>query len=248
MLRWTARAALLASLLLGVGLPSPSPAEVAFDLELTASPSGKWVDFFSDVFAQVDGGPSYIGGPGESDGFYQYSLLPAYVTLGGGTDVFPLGADFGLAGQVYVDANSITGDGTESAPITDIEIDFAQFIADNDNIINSGYSSEFSGVTGTATIVDGDVTNVNLNSTVVFTYNATGFGLGLLPFTGTFDIVNNNWDLYCDCPETYSAGSGTIAYRWDVTGSATPVPEPVFGATLLVGAGSLAALRRRRDR
>ena len=222
-------------------------AQIPFDIELVADADGKWVDFFSDAFGQIDGGPSYPGGAGLSDGFYQFSSLPSYFTLGGGTSVFPLGANFGDVGEIYLDSSGgIPASGTVLVPIVDVDIDFTQFIADNDNVINAPYTSEFSSVSGTATVVDGDVISVTLTSTVVFTYDATLFGLGLVSFTGAFDITNNVWDLFCDCPEVYSAGGGNIGYRWDFSGLATPVPEPSVGGSLMVGALGLATMRRRR--
>jgi hypothetical protein len=235
-----------------------SPVTAAeLDLQLTANGDSRWYDYFSDVFAQADGGPLYPGGAGQNDGFYQESLLPAFVTLGAGTNVFPLGTDFGVAGTVTVDDSAVTGSGIELAPITGLSIDFDSFVADDDAVTNAGYATAFSGISGSVTYTNGVPTSIDLDSTVTFSYDYSSFGAGILDFVGDFEIVAGSFDLSVDAP-TYPSPFGTIEFEWDVTGSAaalTPPPAVPFagsvGLALLtasVGAAGIARARLARRR
>jgi len=245
---------ILATLVLSV-VAGPAFAAVV-DLELVADGDGRWSDLFSDAFGQVDGGPAYPGSPG-FDGFYQVSALPSFVTIGGGATVFPLGADFGDAGDVTVDVSGITGVGVELAPITDVAIDFTAFIANDDAVTGGGYTTSFSGVSGNVTYTDGVPTSIDLTSTVTFSYDFSAFGAGVLDFVGTFGITSNSFTLFVDSPQ-YPSQFGTVAFIWDVTGVATPVggtpSVPVAGVSGVVllacslGAAGYAAARRRRGR
>jgi hypothetical protein len=232
--------------LLGAGF---SATAAVVDLSLVADGTGRWYEYLSDAFCQVDGGPSYPGAPG-FDGSYQTSLLPAYTTLGGGSVCFPNGANFGNVGTVTVDDTGLTGTGTETASITDIEIEFNDFIADNDAIVG-GYTTMITNESGTVTYENGVATSVDLTMDVEFVYDASLFGLGLLGFNGVFSIASNDFTLLVD--ET-----NNVRYVWDVTGSAAVAGNiapavPVFGLPGLMAtvsalvAGAAFALRRRNE-
>ena len=232
--------------LLGAG---SSATAAVVDLSLVADGSGRWYEYLSDVFCQVDGGPNYPGAPG-FDGSYQTSLLPSYVTLGGGNTCFPDGANFGNVGTVTVDDTGLTGTGTETASITDVEIEFNHFIADNDAIVG-GYTTTITNESGTVTYENGVATSIDLSTDVEFVYDASAFGLGLIGFNGSFSITSNNFALLVD-------DTNVVRYVWDVTGTAAVAgniapPVPVFGLPGLMAAGSalmasaIFALRRRRE-
>ena len=223
-----------------LGAPAPARAQTVA-LDLVANPDGRWFDYFSDAFAQVDGGPLFQGGPDFADGFYLISSLPSFTPIGTGIQVFPFGADFGEVGHVSVDLSSVTGVGVEQAPITGIEIDFAQFIADDDAITNEPYDTSFSDVSGTVTFVDGSADSINLMSTVLFEYDGSGFGFDTFPFEGFFDVSNDEFILLVD-PPGIPTPFGDVRFGWDVTGFATPVPEPGLGVALASGGVFVCAL------
>jgi len=219
-------------------------------LDLVADPTGRWFDFFSDAFAQVDGGPLFGGGPDFADGFYLISSLPSFAPIGSGVQVFPFGSEFGEVGNLTIDASAVSGSGVETAPITAIDIEFSDFIADDDAITNGPYVTSFSNVIGTVTFVDGQASSVELTSTVRFEYDFSGFGEGILPFEGIFDIDESGFDLFVD-PPGFPSPFGTVRFRWDVTGTATPVPEPSVHFALTSGVLLVALLgppRRSRER
>lgn len=224
---------------------SAGPASAGtLDLELVADGNGRWFELFSDAFAQVDGGPSYQGAPG-FDGAYQASFLPNFVTIGGGLTAFPFGANWGKAGELTVDDAGLSGSGTEQAPITGIEVQFDQFVADNDAITGDGYSTTFSEVSGTVTYSDGTPISIDLTSTVTMAYDFQGFGGPVFEFTGSFDITEGRFDLDVSEP-IYQTKFGDVGYQWDITGQATAVPEPgaaVAAASCLL---VIAAMRRTR--
>jgi len=162
-------------------LASPGAARAAtFTLDLVADGDGRYYEYFSDAFAQID---QPLGGSQVLDGFFQISALPAIVELGGGADVFPNESNFASVGSLEYDESVIVG-GSGSAPITSLALDFDLHVADDDSILSAGYATSIDSVVGTVSAAAGMVTSIDLGADIVFTYDATSFGLGLLDYEG----------------------------------------------------------------
>lgn len=239
--------AALASLALALGMPSVATADWEI-VELVADPGSRWYEYLpSDVYCQVDGGPSYPGFP-DPDGFY---LASTDVAIGSGVFCHPYGAAFGpggASGAIEIDMSGVTGVGTETAPITDIDIEFNDWIADNDAIFDLTYVSDYTSVTGSVTLVSGVVTSIDsLSSTATLSYDLTAFVSGVfVPFAGTFSVTAGDFDLSV-APGPTATPLGTADYEWDYTGTAIPAPEPGTGLATLCGGLTLALLKRRRS-
>ncbi|MEM9176172.1 MAG: hypothetical protein AAGC67_13170 [Myxococcota bacterium] len=224
---------------------------VIANLELVADGNSRWFDNFSVVFAQLDGGP-FLPGFGLEDGFYRTDQLPNFSPIGTPITVFPFGANWGDVGDVYVDVTGLSGTGVETAPVTDLDVRFEDYVADDDSVFG-GHVTTISNVSGTMTFTDGEATSLDLTSTVVFTFDTASQGPSvLLPFTGSFTVTNNAFDLSCTCPEGYDLmlppPNLPFNLTWDVFGTATPVPEPTVLATLPSAVALLALAARSRTR
>ncbi|CAL1125565.1 unnamed protein product [Cladocopium goreaui] len=223
-------------------------APASLPLSGTADGSSRWYEYFSDGFAQLDQG---FGGNPALDGFFLISSLPAFDPIGGGANVFPNEAAFNLGTISYDDAG-LSGSGLENTPITGYTVDMALNIADDDAIVSQGYTTTLQNVAGSLTFFNGALAAVNMTSDIVFTYDFSGFGGGLLDFTGAFDFNGDSFELLVD-NESYPSGFGAdIKYAWESTGSIdglAAVPEPGTFALLACGGFSLVvgALMRNRN-
>jgi hypothetical protein len=236
------RSSLLAATLAAI-LTAPAPAGT-FDLSLTGDGDGRWFEYFSDAFAQIDRG--FDGDPA-LDGFFLISALPGFTPIGGGADVFPFEQFFTNIGSIDHDGPD---GGTGTFSITGLTLDFAPFVADDDSLLNTGYTTSVSNVSGSISFVGGIASAISLTSDITFTYDATSSGLGLLPYDGTFSIAGDRFTLLVD--DTNSTAFGDFRYAWDIEGTvdgvAGVIPEPsslALAAVGLAGIG-LAGLRRRR--
>lgn len=227
---------LLAVVPLVLLLSAPVQAQ-SFSLGLTAEGTGRWYEYFSDAFAQIDREP---------DGFYLISQLPNFVPVGGGANVFPSEGNFADLGTIGY--STITGVGHETATITSLDLDFAPYIAYTDALVNQPYTTSFTGFSGTVDLFNGAVTAVNLASDIRFTYDFSGFGFGLADYDGTFSITGSRFDLFVD--GTYPTPfPDPMRYVWDFEGDVqnlAPVPEPSTYLMLLAGLGVIGATALRR--
>ncbi|MEM7409618.1 MAG: hypothetical protein AAF430_05185 [Myxococcota bacterium] len=215
-------------------------------VRLTADGDGRWFEFQSDAFCQVDGGTFYPGAPG-ADGFY---LISTGAPIGSGITCFPDGPNFGgvggTTGFLEVDLSGVTGTGVEMAPITDVLIEFNDYIADDDALFGLQYTSAYSVTSGTATLTNGVVTDVDVMADVTFTYDVSQICPPslLLDYTGTLEITSTSFDLLVNSGALVTC-LGNARWDWDVMGAATQLPEPSGPWALLSAGGLLWALRRR---
>jgi len=201
------------------------PGTATFVVGATIEGDGRWYDYFSDAFAEVDGGPFYGPLGGVNDGFYLISALPSYVNIGGGANVFPFDEDFSGVGSVSYDLADVTGVGTEVAVLTDVFFDFDDYCADDDAITASGYETSISAFTGTVELRDGLVTAVNVDADIVFTYDFTSLGGGITPYRGTLEITGDFLDLFVD--ESYPSGfPDPFRFIWDLQGELQNLATP----------------------
>jgi len=231
----------LFALMAGLGLASQASA-ATFQLDLVADGDSRWYEYVSDAYAEL--GRSFNGNS-VMDGFFKISNNGAS-TLGGGADVFPHEANFANIGTLSF-ANG-TGVGVETLAITGLTMNFSPFVADNDTVTNSGYTTALSNVAGTVTVFNGAVAAIDLTSNITFTYQHNM--LGALPYDGTFTMNNGGFDL--DVDESITTAFGGVRYAWDVHGSVSnlasipAVPEPETYAMLLAGLGLIGSVVRRR--
>lgn len=208
---------------------------VAANLPLTGTAEGetRWFEMFSDAFAQLDQGEPETGNPTNT----VHRLYPvlggnptpqelldfdpttfdptSFIPLGSQIEVFPLDEFFDLGQLSYNDAG-MTGTGYETFPISGYTVDFAQNIADDDDILGVGYSTAVDSVGGTVSFFNGTLASIDLTSSITFTYDFSSQGGGLLDYSGTFTIEENKFDLFVD--GYYATAQSPLRYIWDSTG------------------------------
>ncbi|MEM7543021.1 MAG: TonB-dependent receptor [Pseudomonadota bacterium] len=196
-----------------------------FDLDFDADGDGRWYEFFSDAFAQIDQG---FNSDPRIDGFFLAQMLPALVQVGLGADVFPSEADWDNVGSLFIDLGPLSGLGIESLPLAASLFDFDQYVADDDNILNLGYDTVVNSTAGNATFTNGTLTaldaTVDLNLTYpvggAFSYPGT---LRLNP-DNTFDLLATNFPLdaagIAAAVAISTPGPGfSPQYAWDFSGT-----------------------------
>lgn len=181
-------------------------ADSCTSLNFDADGEGRWYDFFSDAYAQINQG--FNGNPA-TDGFFQISSPGTQI--GGGADVFPFESAWDDVGAVYYDLSAFSGTGTESVPITGGTFDFSKYAADDDTVTNLGYTTTVTVNSGSATFVDGTLSDMQANFNVNFEY--TGFPA----WTGTL-ILGEDGTFTLDAGDL-SAAIGTINFAWDFDGT-----------------------------
>jgi len=193
-------------------------ADSCASLDLDADGSGRWYEFFSDVYAQIDQDP---------DGFFLISSPGT--RIGGGANVFPQEGDWDDVGSLLFDLSSLTGVGTEHVPITGGLFDFARYVADDDSILGT-YTTNVLVNSGTATFVDGLLSGLQADVSTEFVYDASAFGAGLLVFPGTLSLAADNTftlragNLSSPIPSLNSAWDFTGRYSAAPGGGACPAP------------------------
>jgi hypothetical protein len=232
---------------LALALASTAVPAATFELDLTADGDGRFFEYFSDAFAQIDQGG--VGGNPDNDGYFLASSLPAFAPIGGGVDVFPNESAFGVVGTLNYDVTGLLGSGIESAPITALDVQFEDDINASLTIVanNTGgnnFSTVVNSASGTVTLFNGAVSGVNLSSEVSFVFG------GAVPFTGTFDVSGSRFSLLVD--ETLSLSGFDFRYAWDVDGELNglaPIPVPASAFLFAPAAAGLLGVggRRRGD-
>lgn len=226
-------------LMAGVAM-APLATAADFSLSLSADDGGRWYEYYSNVYGEIGADLGEVTDSSSADfgltkdGFFDIASGNA---IGSGVVIFPNGGNFLNVGNLsFNDA---------SGQITGLTLDFDRYIADDDAVSNGGYSTSISNLSGSVTRnSEGDVTGINLDSDVTFTYVTT---LGTFNYTGDFAISGDAFDLYVD--DTNSTAFGDFRYAWDVEGTVrniTPVPEPSVYAMFLSGLAVMGFMARRR--
>lgn len=221
-------------------LAVPYAAADTFDLSLSADDGGRWYEYYSNVYGEIGADAGEITNPGSddfgfiADGFFD---IDSGNKVGGGVVVFPFGGNF-------LNVGSLTFDGV-SGLITDLTLDFDNYIADNDAVTNSGYTTTLSNVSGSVETFNGEVSGINLTSDISFIYD-TNFGD--FSYDGTFSITDGSFELLVDDSNAVSF-LGDYRLVWDVQGDVlnlSPVPEPSVYAMFFAGMALVGAMARRR--
>lgn len=245
------RSHLMLALVAGLGFSAQAAAD-SYTFDLWAADGSRWYEYFSNAYAEL--GTAW-NGSGTKDGFYyihdQGGAVVPGSPVGGGADVFPYDNDFSDFG--VVSWSGTTGVGLETAAITGLSnLQFKKYIADNDSLTDAlGYTYSIDGFSGTVTLFNGAVTGIELASDVTFTYDTSAFGMGVMAYSGTFNISNGQFALYVDGSYPTFPGMEDARYVWDVHGTVAnlaPVPEPGTYAMLLAGLGMVGFMARRRAR
>lgn len=211
-----------------------SVAAFGAELQLTAvaDDDSRWYEHFSDAFVELGRDP---------EGFYLISQLPAYASVGqpGGVDAFPNDNSFDLGTLTYDDAE-LSGTGVEIAPVTAYEVEFDISIADDESVSNTvenqGYETTVSDLTGTVEFTAGTLTSIDLQATITFTYDFSGFSLGMLDYVGTIALDGDRFELLVDDTNLVGGGTTEFRYEWDAGGvidqvqDAPPLPGDYDGS------------------
>lgn len=227
------------ALLLAVGLAASSLASAASSsLSLTADGDSRWYTYYSAAYAQID---KPWNGSQVADGFFGIS---SGNTVGSGMDVFPYESNFANIGTLSY--GNVTGVGVETVSVTTLLLDFNKFIDGSAaSELNVDYTTTVSNESGTVTLYNGALADIDLTATITFTFTVSQ---RTATYIGTFSITDGAFDLYVD--STASVLGRNFRYVWDVEGSVAglttipetpPVPEPETYAMLLAGLGLIGA-------
>ncbi|TWT36602.1 hypothetical protein KOR34_15080 [Posidoniimonas corsicana] len=170
------------------------------------------------------------------DGAFTYSELPNYVPQGGGGIAFPNKQDFWDLGVIEYD--DATGE------ITGLEFDFEPHVAPGQFTYfqavtqASAYATSFNAFSGAVTYSDVGLPTINLISEIVFSIDGDASGDGILAYTGSFMVTDNDFVLDVDdtaFSQSYQAfsGDGDLRVEWNVSGALT---VPLVGDFNLDGA------------
>lgn len=248
---------------------STANAAGTIQLDLAADNGSRWYDYFSDAFGelgllhQTSGSPTppipTESVPGTNDGFFQ---ITNPTTQFGAANVFVNDNDFSSSySLIYDDSTALNGVGVEVRSVTGFTLDFDSDIADADFISNTGYTTTSTNVAGTVTFTDGVLTSIDTTSDITFDLGPNPFNPSVnVAYSGSFDIVGNNWSLLVNVPldgqgefdlaaAQPKIGSFDFEVGWDVTGTVTNViPEPASASLILLAGVSGLAVRCRPRR
>ncbi|MEM7543778.1 MAG: hypothetical protein AAF384_19650, partial [Pseudomonadota bacterium] len=232
------------------------------NLNLSADGDSRWIDFFSDGFAQINA-PLHSSTVPADDGFFLWETFlglsgpPAgtFTPIGVGFDLFPNeGSWLNFAQITYADG--IVNGTTAITGLTGVDNGLATNIIDTSTPLGANFVGPISRtatlVSGSVDIVGGEVTNVNLLADIEIIYD---FGAGsFFPrYQGTFEIINNAFTVDIAGNPTDLAIMDSflpplfqgrdIDLIWDLQGSAAAVPLPA--AAWLMAPCLMMLLRRR---
>jgi len=213
------------------------------DLNMTVDIGSQWYDYVSNVYSEH----GYVHPDGGGDGF---QLIGTGNEVGAGLlEVF---VNNGVMNSVVsLTYDDITGN------ITGLSTDFDSYISDDDAITPPGYGEASSNIMGSVSLLGDGVTAVNMTSDITFTMDYTGYGSGMVPISGMFNITGDSFSLLVN-PLLDASGNvvkapyvGTLPSPngWNVTGSVTNLSAiPVPAAVWLFGSGllGLVGIARRR--
>lgn len=219
------------------------------ELSLQADNGARWYEYYSGAFYELGKQRDVIIRGQKADGAWNAADNAAtgvYNTVGGGDVAFPQYGNWANIGKVTYADGVVTGAGKETVAITGLTVEFNKVAgADNVAVLGLPYTTKVDNASGTLTFENGKLANINLNSTLTFTYAAKAtFGQNFTS-TGSFNIVNNAFNLNIGKEDI--AQNGQTAWTWVAQGNAvTEVPVPaaawLFGSAIL----GLAGLKRKK--
>lgn len=198
----------------------------AIVVNFTADGAGRFADYFSGAYAQINLDP---------DGMYSLADDSPF----GSVDAFPSEGNWSGVGELTL-SGTVLGSGVENFTITGGVFDINAYV---DGAVASAfgdYTTTLSGVTGSVALNDGVVTSLTVNSNIAFSFLLDPSA----SFDGALTLSETTFDLFVDETESVDTGVfGVLPVRqaWDFGGTtaASVVPEPTtFG--MLVAAFALA--------
>ncbi|MEM7255040.1 MAG: hypothetical protein AAF493_26865 [Pseudomonadota bacterium] len=251
--RLTSLGATLSGLLLSLSLPV-SAANHALDL--TASGSSRYFDYFSNSYAQIDQGwdnpidDPDLGPSAVLDGFFLIEADPgipgsqADDPIGGGLDVFPTETDWSGFGSLEYDDSGLDGSGNGTGAITGLTLDVLPFVM-TAAITGNTYTTTVDSFSGTVEVQNGQVSSIDLTSGITLEYPASG-GFPAAPYSGTFNISGADFALLVD--DTVTVTPFSLRQAWDIDGTVAVVPIPAAAVLLPSALLALGVVARRRTR
>ncbi len=184
-------------------------------ISLTANGDGRFYDYFSDAYAQVDLTP---------DGMYSISTSSPF----GSVDAFPNEGDWNGVGELTL-GGTITGTGEEIFSITGAVFDFQTYV-DGSKVSVSGtaYTTILGNVTGTVTLFDGVVQSLDMSADIAFAFNSSPG----TPFNGTLTLTEASFILLVD--DTIEPIPGApVRHVWDFSGGVQATPDVIPPAPIV---------------
>lgn len=199
------------------------------NVSLTPAGDGRVEDYFSNAYAEVGLSPQ---GMYDIDTDFFYGAVEPFSAGSWNIGTLVLDGIPTLTGLETFDITGITG------------FDFNSFVDGAAFSVLGGYTTSFSGITGSVVLDNGSITSLTLNSTINFAF----FAAPSFPYVGTFSMTSTTFDLLVD-DASVDFGLGPVRTVWDISGASATVavPEPSSATLVAIGLGAFAWWKKRRN-
>ncbi|MEO0510288.1 MAG: hypothetical protein AAF065_10570 [Verrucomicrobiota bacterium] len=181
-------------------------------VSLTADGGGRFYDYFSNAYAQINRSP---------DGMYD---IDSDALFNSGVDGFPTESNWADVGTLTLSAE-ITGQGSETISIIDAGFDFDPYVSGSSlSVAGGNYATALSSVAGSVTLLDGVVQSMTFSADIGFTFSGAADS-----YDGTLTMSASSFELSVDDTVLVQLPSPfpqvEARQEWDFEGTPTFAPE-----------------------